>query len=84
MPSSSLDNPEPTSGDFAARLHAAKSGQEWAWADLYRELAGPVTGYAAVYLAEILLLLATIVALGPLVRGAGAPPSRFGLSEFPI
>lgn len=47
-------------------------------------LAGPVTGYAAVYLAEVLLLLATIVALGPLVRGAGAPPSRFGLSEFPI
>jgi RNA polymerase sigma-70 factor (ECF subfamily) len=47
MPSSSLDNPEPTSGDFAARLDAAKSGQEWAWADLYRELAGPVTGYLA-------------------------------------
>lgn len=33
--------------DFATRLDAAKSGSEWAWADLYRELAGPVTGYLA-------------------------------------
>lgn len=33
--------------DFATRLEAAKSGREWAWADLYRGLAGPVTGYLA-------------------------------------
>lgn len=33
--------------DFATRLEAAKSGREWAWADLYRDLAGPVTGYLA-------------------------------------
>jgi RNA polymerase sigma-70 factor (ECF subfamily) len=33
--------------DFATRLDAAKSGRDWAWADLYRELAGPVTGYLA-------------------------------------
>jgi RNA polymerase sigma-70 factor (ECF subfamily) len=33
--------------DFETRLDAAKSGREWAWADLYRELAGPVTGYLA-------------------------------------
>jgi RNA polymerase sigma-70 factor (ECF subfamily) len=33
--------------DFGTRLDAAKSGREWAWADLYRELAGPVTGYLA-------------------------------------
>ena len=51
-------------------------------------LAGPATGYAFVYVVEILLLLGTLVALGPLVRGAApllsTPPARFGLSEFPI
>ncbi|MBJ6122973.1 BCD family MFS transporter [Sphingomonas mollis] len=52
-------------------------------------LAGPATGYAVVYGIEILLLLGTLIALGPLVRAdAGVrtdPPStRFGLSEFPI
>jgi BCD family chlorophyll transporter-like MFS transporter len=50
-------------------------------------LASPVTGYAFVYSIEILLLLGTVVALGPLVRAAmpdhpHAP--RFGLAEFPI
>lgn len=56
--------------------------------DLGATLAGPATGYAFVYGIEILLLLGTIVALGPLVRGTGADPvsadTRFGLSEFPI
>lgn len=33
--------------DFSTRLDAAKSGRDWAWADLYRDLAGPVTGYLA-------------------------------------
>nr|WP_279379508.1 BCD family MFS transporter [Polymorphobacter arshaanensis] len=51
-------------------------------------LAGPGTGYAFVYGIEILLLLGTLVALGPLVqRGTTTPVStntRFGLSEFPI
>lgn len=28
-----------------SRIDAAKSGADWAWAELYRELAGPVTGY---------------------------------------
>ena len=55
--------------------------------DLGPTLAGPATGYAFVYITEILLLFGTIVALGPLVRGATgnlpAQPSRFGLSEFP-
>ena len=32
---------------FASVLDAAKSGAEWAWSDIYRELAGPVTGYLA-------------------------------------
>jgi len=34
-------------------------------------LAGPTTGYVTVYCLEILLLFATLVALGPLVRRAG-------------
>ncbi len=52
--------------------------------DLGSTLADPVTGYAFVYAVEIVLLLGTLVALGPLVRGSTASASRFGLSEFPI
>ena len=33
--------------NFELALGAAKSGSEWAWALLYRDLAGPVTGYLA-------------------------------------
>ncbi|HEU4916102.1 MAG TPA: RNA polymerase sigma factor [Acidimicrobiia bacterium] len=33
--------------EFAPTLEAAKDGEEWAWADLYREVAGPVKGYLA-------------------------------------
>ena len=33
--------------DFASILGGAKSGAEWAWAALYRDLVGPVTGYLA-------------------------------------
>ncbi len=50
-------------------------------------LAGPATGYAFVYCVEILMLLGTLVALGPLVRGRTDElphQSRFGLSAFPI
>lgn len=32
---------------FVSVLEAAKTGAEWAWSSLYRELAGPVTGYLA-------------------------------------
>lgn len=32
---------------FESILAAAKAGADWAWAALYRELAGPVTGYLA-------------------------------------
>jgi BCD family chlorophyll transporter-like MFS transporter len=49
-------------------------------------LAGPGTGYSVVYHLEIALLFATLVAIGPLVRRADAPPlaaTRFGLAEFP-
>lgn len=50
-------------------------------------LAAPTTGYALVYAIEILLLVAALVALGPLVRTHRSTPSTtrgFGLSEFPI
>ena len=50
-------------------------------------LTGPATGYAFVYLCEIVLLFGTLVALGPLVRRASDVSSRparpFGLAEFP-
>ena len=34
-----------TIDEFQTTLAAAKAGAEWAWADLYRDLAGTVTGY---------------------------------------
>jgi len=44
-------------------------------------LAGPATGYIAVYVAEILLLFLTIAVVGPLVRGTLArPQTRSGLA----
>lgn len=51
-------------------------------------LAGRATGYTAVYTLEIILLLGTLVVLGPLVgrnRSAASTPGsgRFGLQEFP-
>lgn len=36
-----------TDETFESLLEAAKTGAEWAWSSLYRELAGPVTGYMA-------------------------------------
>jgi BCD family chlorophyll transporter-like MFS transporter len=50
-------------------------------------LAAPGSAYGVVYYIEIVLLFATLVAIGPLVRVTGVlrtpPPSRFGLAEFP-
>lgn len=50
-------------------------------------LADPAVGYGAVYQLEIILLFATLIALGPLVRSAHSDrqrsDSRFGLPEFP-
>jgi MFS transporter, BCD family, chlorophyll transporter len=47
----------------------------------------PATGYSAVYHLEWLLLFATLVAVGPLVRATRSSSSsgtdRFGLAEFP-
>lgn len=50
-------------------------------------LAAPTTGYTLVYAIEIALLVAALIALGPLVRQSRSTPSTprgFGLSEFPI
>jgi RNA polymerase sigma-70 factor (ECF subfamily) len=47
MSSSSAQYSSSSQDDFSTCLDAAKSGRDWAWADLYRELAGPVTGYLA-------------------------------------
>ncbi len=51
-------------------------------------LGGASVGYSFVYHLEILLLFATLVAIGPLVRSTGgrrAPPTsaKFGLADFP-
>ncbi len=53
-------------------------------------LVSPVTGYSFVYHVEVYLLLATLVAIGPLVREIPrasttprTPVSKFGLAEFP-
>ncbi|KQW42033.1 MULTISPECIES: BCD family MFS transporter [unclassified Roseateles] len=46
----------------------------------------PQVAYSVVYHLEIALLFGTLIAIGPLVRPAGAPHSsrqRFGLAEFP-
>ena len=49
-------------------------------------LTGRSVGYGIVYQIEIVLLFAALIAIGPLVRSAGAlaaPQSKFGLAEFP-
>ena len=49
-------------------------------------LNGPATGYAVVYLMEIALLFATLIAVGPLVRFKRAqhrPAANFGLAQYP-
>ena len=50
-------------------------------------LTGPAVGYAVVYHIEIVLLFATLVAIGPLVRRAvvsrAQAPVPFGLAELP-
>lgn len=50
-------------------------------------LTGPAVGYGVVYQLEILLLIATLIAIGPLVRLKRTATARssqsFGLAEFP-
>ena len=44
-------------------------------------LVGPATGYVAVYQIELVLLFATLVAIGPLVRRAPHQPGAFAASR---
>jgi len=50
-------------------------------------LMGPAVGYITVYHLEIVLLFATLIAIGPLVSHGGGngarSSSRFGLAELP-
>ena len=60
--------------------HAAGTGV------LGEALATPATGYSVVYHAEIGLLFATLIALGPLGRGrpvGQGQTARLGLADFP-
>ena len=65
-------------------VSASSAGVAIALGAIIRDL----TGYAVVYGVEILLLVAMIVAIGPLVRPSvsndRSPRPRFGLTEFPI
>jgi BCD family chlorophyll transporter-like MFS transporter len=49
-------------------------------------LTGPAVGYAFVYNLEILLLFATLIAIGPLALKGGhamRSSSKFGITELP-
>lgn len=50
-------------------------------------LTSPAVGYDVIYTIEAVLLLATLVVIGPLVRptsiARNATPNKFGLAEFP-
>ena len=68
---------------------AISDGVSWAASKhlLGEAMTGAAVGYGTVYCLEIILLFATLVAVGPLVRKARdvqpGPSSRFGLAEFP-
>ena len=66
-------------GGLGRDLVQAAAGQGW----LGESLAGPATGYAAVYAIEILLLVATLVALRALAVPAGTPSSNRQLWSAP-
>jgi BCD family chlorophyll transporter-like MFS transporter len=46
--------------------------------------ADPATGYGAVYATEIVLLFATLIALGPLVRSRGDRSQPFFASSLEV
>ncbi len=84
-------------GRRAGLRHRARDGNRWrhprcrlrlaARGALGPALTEPSVGYCAVYNIEILLLVVTLAAVGPLVRPASEvrmrPRSSFGLAEFP-
>ncbi|UVO54116.1 PucC family protein [Sphingomonas sp. SUN039] len=67
-------------------VQASCAGSAILLGGLVRDALG-ASGYATVYTAEIVLLIATLIAVGPLVRPASEKSLRtnrpFGLAEFP-
>ncbi len=67
-------------------VQATCAGSAIALGGLLRDAIG-TQGYAVVYTAEIVLLIATLIAVGPLVRPTSEysmrTPRPFGLAEFP-
>jgi len=68
-------------------VQATCTGIAIAIGGLMRDALG-ASGYAIVYTSEIVLLIVTLVAIGPLVRPTAdkfrSSPRGFGLSEFPV
>ena len=63
------DAPDPASASLRARLSALNDAALAAREMLGPGLAGPATGYMAVYCIEIALLIATVVVMVPLIGG---------------
>ncbi len=69
-------------------VSATCAGLAIAIGGVLRDVMTASTGYNAVFMTEIALLLAMLVAIGPLVRRPGGafetyPTGKFGLTEFP-
>ena len=69
-------------------VSATCAGAAIALGGLLRDMMATSSGYTVVFLTEIILLLAMLVAIGPLVRRVGGafetyPTGKFGLTEFP-
>ncbi len=69
-------------------VSATCSGTAILLGGLLRDTMSASSGYTAVFLTEIVLLLAMLIAIGPLVRRVGGafetyPSQKFGLTEFP-
>jgi MFS transporter, BCD family, chlorophyll transporter len=69
-------------------ISATCAGVAIALGGVLRDMMAASAGYSAVFLTEIVLLLAMLIAIGPLVRRVGGafesvPAQKFGLTEFP-
>jgi BCD family chlorophyll transporter-like MFS transporter len=64
-------------------VQATSAGLAIALSGVIRDAFAGYSGYATVYVVEIILLFATLAAIGPLVGRANAKHVRFGLAEFP-
>jgi MFS transporter, BCD family, chlorophyll transporter len=69
-------------------VSATSAGTAILLGGLLRDVMATSSGYTAVFLTEIVLLLAMLIAIGPLVRRVGGafetyPTGKFGLTEFP-